>query len=272
MCSSDIVCVVVMSSVVPSAWCTTTFTGRPGTSSARPHDVDGVVGEDALVVGGVRELQREHTLLLQVGLGDAGERPHDHRDAVHVARLHRRVLARGAFAVVLVTDRDPGDPGLLVLPGEIGQRLHRAVAGVDAQAGRVGSERVVHATEQVPGDVREMAAVLEPRTRRRDVVGGALADGLRQHPHVGEVATVPRGEGLEKLEPVGVGSHHDRDRGGVVGRWAETGFAGIKALLRELVGFGRLEHQLRAVGGGERLVHEVDVESPGERHRGDRLR
>ena len=56
------------------------------------HDVDGVVGKDALVVGGVGELQREHTLLLQVDLGDAGERPHDHRDAVHVARLHRRVL------------------------------------------------------------------------------------------------------------------------------------------------------------------------------------
>ena len=99
-----------------------------------------------------------------------------------------------------------------------------------------------------------------------------LPTAFGEHPHVGEVATVPRGEGLEQLEPVGVGSHDDRDAGGVVGRRAEPGFAGIEALLRELVGLGRLEHQLRAVGRGERLVHEVDVEATGERHRGDGLR
>ena len=35
-CSSDIVCVVEISSVEPSAWCSSTVTGRPGASSARP--------------------------------------------------------------------------------------------------------------------------------------------------------------------------------------------------------------------------------------------
>jgi plastocyanin len=37
MCSSDMVCVVSNSSAVPSAWCTTTWTGRLGASSLSPE-------------------------------------------------------------------------------------------------------------------------------------------------------------------------------------------------------------------------------------------
>ena len=92
MCSADIVCVVSNVSVVPSVWWSTTVTGMPGASVGEPEHVDGVVETDLLVVARVLEGQREDTLLLQVRLVDARERPHQHDPAPHVAGLHRRVL------------------------------------------------------------------------------------------------------------------------------------------------------------------------------------
>ena len=161
--------------------------------------------QDPLVVVGVGERQREHALLLEVRLVDAGERPHDHRAPVHVARLHRRVLTRRTLAVVLVADRDPRRSRRpCTRLARSGSGIDRAVAHVDAGAGRVERERVVHADEEVAGDVGEVAAVPQPRTRGRDVVGRALADRLHQHLQAGEVAAVPRRERLEQLEPLGV--------------------------------------------------------------------
>ena len=117
-----------------------------GREVGEADDVDGVVGLDPLVVVGVGERQGEHALLLQVRLVDAGERPHDHRPAVHVPRLHRRVLTGRAFAVVLVADRHPRDAGVLVALGEIGQRRRSSRRATSTPVpGAVEGERVVHA-------------------------------------------------------------------------------------------------------------------------------
>ena len=123
MCSSDIVCVVSISSVAPFAWCSTTCTVPIRRELGETDDVDGVVDQDPLVVVGVREREREDTLLLEVRLVDPGEGTDDDRSPVHVPHLHRRVLARRAFAVVLVADRDPGDAGLAVRLRELRHRL-----------------------------------------------------------------------------------------------------------------------------------------------------
>ena len=145
-----------------------------------PDHVDRVVGPELLVVGRIGERQREHALLLEVGFVDPRERAHDDRPSAHIARLHRRVLTRRALAVVLVADGDPLDAGLLVLTRQVGQRLHGSVPRVEAVSVTVG-ERVRHPGEEVLRDVREVAAVAEPRAGRRDVIGRALPHRLEQH-------------------------------------------------------------------------------------------
>ena len=197
---------------------------------------------------------------------DAGERPDEDRLAAHVAGLHRGVLAGRTLAVVLVADREPRDPGVLVPLGEFGQRHVGTVAHVDAGPGRLERERVVRADEQVAGDVREVAAELQPRTGRRDVVGGALAGGLHQHPQAGEVLPVPRGERLERLEAVRTLADRDVHTGAVGGRRDEPGLARVEAALGQLVGGRCLEQDLGAVVAHDRFTREVDVEATRERH------
>src|SRR5436190_1320069 len=77
----------------------------------------------------------------------------------------------------------------------------RTVASVDSLARLTGRERVVDADEEVARDVAEMTSVPQPRSRRRDVVGRALARSLEQHAQPLHVVAVPRGERLQELEP-----------------------------------------------------------------------
>ena len=79
-----------------------------------------VVGADLVVVGRIGERQREHPCFLRFASCDACERAGEHRAPAHVPRLHRRVLARRAFAVVLVADREPVDAGCLELAASSG--------------------------------------------------------------------------------------------------------------------------------------------------------
>ena len=97
---------------------------------------DAVVLADLVVGGRVGERERQQALLLEVRLVDAGERAGEDHPAVAEAGLHGGVLARRALAVVLVADGAPGDAGLAVVLGDLGERAGLAVDLVLALAGR----------------------------------------------------------------------------------------------------------------------------------------
>jgi hypothetical protein len=105
-CSSLKVCTPSKSIVVPSGFTIWQRTFWPGFGRQVEH-VDAVVLADQVVGGRVGEGQRQHALLLQVGLVDAGEAAHDDHLAAAEPGLHGGVLARRALAVVLVADRPP---------------------------------------------------------------------------------------------------------------------------------------------------------------------
>ena len=117
-----------------------------------PHR-DAVVLAYALVVGRVGERQRQHPLLLEVGLVDAGEAAGQGQHAAPEPGLHGGVLPAGALAGVGVADEHPAQAGLVVLPGDVGQGLDLAGDLVLAVADVVAVETVDHAQVQVPGDV-----------------------------------------------------------------------------------------------------------------------
>ena len=82
--------------------------------------------------------------------------------------------------------------------------------------------RVHPREEHVVGDVVQVAAELEPGPGRRDVVRGALALDLEQHGQVVQVLAVPRLEGVQQLEPLGLRvDHHLPETGGGGGESAE---------------------------------------------------
>ena len=201
----------------------------------------------------IGEGEGEHPLLLQVGLVDPGERTHDDRPGAHVAGFHGGVLTRGTLSVVLVADGDPFDPRFLVALREIWQGDDGVIPHVDTLTRLRERESVVGCDEEVAGDVREMAAVPQPRARRGDVVGRALARGLEEHREAGDVAAVPGCERLEQLEPVGARLHDHLDRRRIVGRGLEPRLAGIESLRGKLVG-----------DRGDQALTEVDVETTGE--------
>lgn len=78
-----------------------------------------IVRLNPVVVLGVGERQRKHTLLLQVRLVDTRERAGDDRKATEETRLERSVLTRGALTVVVVADDDPLDTAVTVVSADL---------------------------------------------------------------------------------------------------------------------------------------------------------
>ena len=125
---------------------------------------------------------------------------------------------------------------------------------------------------RLPGDVLEVAAVLEPGAGRRDVVGGALALRLEQDRQLDVVLAVPGLEGLEELEPVAVRVDHDLDARSVGGGGLERLLARVEARVGERLADGRVEAHLLAGVVGERVGAGVEVERARQRQRDDRVR
>src|SRR5688572_1630705 len=108
-----------------------------GLEPGEADDRDPVTLLEPLVVRRGLERQRQDPLLLEVRLGDPGKAAHHDHRAAKVAGGHRRVLAAGALAVVLVPDRDPPLAGRLhgprglgeVLVGLAGERVHTLAGG-----------------------------------------------------------------------------------------------------------------------------------------------
>ena len=133
---------------------------------------------------------------------DAGEAAGDDGLGAAEPGLHGGVLAGRALAVVLVAD---GHPGLRRPRGSAWRCRGSGLVSPSSWSLPMPASPVKALTaprKRLPRDVLEVAAVLEPRAGRRDVVGGALALGLHQHGQVEEVLAVPGGEGLEQLQPV----------------------------------------------------------------------
>ena len=132
-------------------------------------------------------------------------------------------------------------------------------------------EGVDRAEEEVAGDVLEVAAVLEPRAGRRDVVGGALALGLEQDRQLDVVLAVPRLEGVEQLEAVALGWTTTSTPEPSAGGGLEGLLAGVEAGVGEGLADGRVEAHLLAGVVGERVGARVEVERAGQRQGDDRV-
>lgn len=72
-----------------------------------------------VVVGGVLESEREHALLLEVGLVDTGEALHDNGATTKMAGLKSSVFATASLTVVLVTNDNPALASGLVLASDV---------------------------------------------------------------------------------------------------------------------------------------------------------
>ena len=200
MCSSCRLWMHWKSTVDPSGLSSRQSTGTPGARSARPEHRDAVVGLDEVVGGGVGEDEGEHALLLEVGLVDAGEgADHDH-PAPEEAGLHGRVLPGRPLAVVLVAHRHPRLARVAVVLGHVGEGLGLAVDGAQAGAGLAG-EGVDGPQEQVAADVLQVAPVLSHRPAAEMWSVVHLPTALSRTAEADEVLAVPRGEGLQPLQP-----------------------------------------------------------------------
>ena len=146
--------------------------------------------------------------------------------------LHGRVLARRALAVVLVADGHPALAGLVVVLGDVGERLasRRRAGRCPTPASPV--KALMAPRNRLPQMFSRWPRYLSHGPGGRDVVGGALALGLDQHGQVDEVLAVPGRERLEQLEAVAGGRHHHLDAGAVGRRRDEAALARREALGR----------------------------------------
>ncbi len=75
---------------------------------AKQRELVALVANQVVVLG-IGKGERQHALLLEVGLVDAGKALDDDGAAAKVAGLQRGVLAAAALAVVFLTDNHPRD-------------------------------------------------------------------------------------------------------------------------------------------------------------------
>lgn len=217
-----------------------------------------VFGSDLVIVGGVGEGKRKHTLLLQVGLVDTGERSGDDGKTTEMSGLKSGMLSGRALTVVPVTNDDPLDTLGLVVTGDSRDGIPFTVGEVEDLVGlTVG---LVDGTNQhVVGDVVKMATVLEPGTSHGDVIGGGLAVALDEDRNVVGILTVPGLEGGEDLETIGGGGDVDVDAGTVLGGSLVSIVTGVVATLGKTLAGGRREHELVAVLVLELIGEGVEV-------------
>jgi hypothetical protein len=181
-------------------------------------EVNLVVGANLVVVGGVREGKRKHTLLLQVGLVlvhvsdflrmlrddtyNSGERSGDDRNTSQMPGLESGVFTGRTLTVVPVSNDDPPDAILLVVTGDIGDSAVLAVLQVLDLVG-LAVLRVDGTNKHVVGDVVQMSTVLQPRTGHGNVIGGGLTLSLDEDGQIRGILAVPGIEWLQKLQTVG---------------------------------------------------------------------
>lgn len=239
-------------------------------SKLSAEDVDLVIGVDPVVVGGVGEGERKHTLLLEVGLMDTSERAGDDGETTKVAGLESGVLTRRTLTVVPITDNDPTDALGLVVTGNSGDGIPLTSGEVlDLVGLTVGS--VDGTNQHVVGDVVEMTTVLEPRTGHGNVIGGGLALGLDEDRHVSGILAVPSVEGREELETVGGGGDLDSDVGTVLRGCLVGVLAGVVASLGETVAGGRRELEVLAILVLQGIGEGVEGERAGNGHGDDEI-
>lgn len=161
-----------------------------------------------IVVGSIGEGQWQQTLFLQVGLVDASKRLHNDGASTQVTWLESGMLARGALAVVLITDGHPLDVVGLVVAGDFGHISPLASALVLDFVHLVVFV-VGGANEHVVGNVVQMAAILQPGASGRNVICGALALNLDQHSHIGQILARPLVEWLQQLQTLRLGIYNN---------------------------------------------------------------
>jgi len=153
--------------------CVSEFGGQVLSRGKALQSEDGnlVSGLNLVVVGGVGKSQGKHTLLLQVGLVDTGERFDDDSKATEETGLESGVFTGRTFTVVVVADNDPLDALLAVCSSSLGNTsVFTSELVLDLVDLAVLS---VNSTNQaILRNVLEMPTVLEPRSTGGDVISG----------------------------------------------------------------------------------------------------
>jgi len=234
------------------------------------EDIDLVIGLDLVVVGGVREGEGKHTLLLEVGLVDTSERAGDDGKTTEVAGLKSGMLARRSLAVVPVTNDDPLDALGLVVTGDSGDGVELTSGEVlDLVGLTVGL--VDSSNKHVVGDVVQVTTVLEPGASHGDVIGGGLALGLDQDREVLGVLAIPSLEGLEELEAVGARGDLHLNRGAVGGRSLVGILTGVESSVGKTLSGRGGEQELVAILVLELVGQRVEVERSSDGHGNDKI-
>ena len=234
------------------------------------EQVNLVLGLDLVVVGGVGEGQRQHTLLLQVGLVDTSEGAGDDGQTTQVAGLQSGVLTRATLTVVPVTDDNPLDATGLVVTGSGG---HSVVLAGEAVLDLVGLTVLgVDGTDQhVVGDVVQVATVLQPWASHGDVISGGLALALDQDGEVLGILAIPGLEAGQDLQTVTLGGDGDADGLAVLGGSLVGVTAGVVALRGETVTAGGGEEELVAVLVLHLVGEGVELEATSNAHGDDQV-
>lgn len=225
---------------------------------------------DLVVVGGVSEGQRKHTLLLQVGLVDTSKAAGDDGKTTKVSGFQGGVLTRAALTIVPVTNNNPLDAAGLVVTSSSRNSIVLASEGVLDLVGFTVLS-VDSTNKHVVGDVVKMSTVLQPWASHGDVIGGGLALALDENRNIKSILSIPGSKSCQKLETVASGGDGNVDASTLLGRSLVCVTASIVALSRKAVTGRRLEEELIAVLVLKLVGERVELQGTGNGESNDEV-
>jgi hypothetical protein len=229
------------------------------------NSADLIVLAEEVVVGWVSESKREHTLLLQVGLVDTGERLHQYGVNTEPAWLHGRVLAAGSFTVVLLTNDDLAD-AIVAVSHTTFRNGHVVVRDVVEYSVGLLAVSVDGTNETVVRDVLQVTTELQPRAGHRDMVGRTLAFRLDEDAHVLDLLILNGQEGCQQLQAVAVWVNNHFDTGTVFGRSLEASVSYGEAVGWQFVALWFCEFHLFPFIVGQGIRQRIELHGAGEGH------
>lgn len=227
-----------------------------------------IVWANTIVIGLILEGQRKKTLLLAVGLVNAGKRFGDDSTTAKETRLESSMLTRGALAVVVITNNNPW-LAVIAVPGSNVWHSSPFTGLVVLNVISLIVGRVDGTNEAVLGNVFKVASVLEPWSTSGDVIGGALALYLDQDRAALRVFAVPSRERCEFLKALRLGVDEDIDAVLVSWWW----LVGVNTLVipetRQIFSSWVGEFEGLAVCANQTVCHRVEAKRAGESHGSD---
>ena len=142
---------------------------------ARRNDGNSVFFLNEIILGFLIKGQRQDALFFQIGFRNSSKTFCEYCSASEKSRFHGGMLTRRTFSVIFISDRNPTDSVGFIISGNLAVVYSLFTAKNIQPFSNLTRKRIHSADKHVIGNIVQMSPESQPRTRRRNMIGGTFS-------------------------------------------------------------------------------------------------